>query len=274
MNLECEKTTHGLIISWKLDQQEGRQSCHQWKHHRSFLHSSIQRCFLLRNQGMFIFGDGVKTSYVYIYILPYVGEIRSINQLWLRVFHADPCGSNGPILLTHPLGVTQKQERAQGSGDSNFWRFGNKRIWVRFHEIPLFSCKTWWRLEQWIWEIAWSSGETCWIPLEKVTGNGRGMGKDRPRSLPFRSSTMRFRPWVVDPKWWQALLPGGLKTSILLQKTTGETASRISAYHGLASVACQCNMVVPTFTVKSQILKCSTTPLLLRHLYCIQKTGK
>ena len=92
---------------------------------------------------------------------------------------------------------------------------------MRFHEIPLFSCKTW-RLEQWIWEIAWSSGGTCWIPLEKVTGNGRGMGKDRPRSLPFRSSTMRFRPWFVDPKWWQALLPGGLKTSILLQKTTGK----------------------------------------------------
>ena len=49
-----------------------------------------------------------------------------------------PCGSlrvpAGPILLTHPLGVTQKQERAKG-WDSNFWRFAHKRIWVRFHYL-------------------------------------------------------------------------------------------------------------------------------------------
>jgi hypothetical protein len=34
-----------------------------------FILASNQRCFLLRNQGMFMFGDGVKTSYVYYHML-------------------------------------------------------------------------------------------------------------------------------------------------------------------------------------------------------------
>ena len=175
-----------------------------------------------------------------------------------------PCGSlrvpAGPILLTHPLGVTQKQERAKG-WDSNFWRFAHKRIWVRFHEIPLFSCKTW-RLEQWIWEIAWISRETCWIPLfsrwREMAEEWAKIGLGRCLSEVLQCDSGR-----------------GLLTQNGDRRQVAWWVSRISATtQGRASVACQCNMVVPTFTVKSQILKCSTTPLLLRHLYCIQKTGK